>query len=209
VWTGGASPPVAVAQAACTLTPEQMEGPYYLDLARVRQDITEGKPGAPLRLAVRITEAAPSCAPIAGAPVDVWHCDALGIYSGYEGAVVAPSHVQPVNDKTFLRGTQLTDRAGGVEFRTIYPGWYTGRTTHVHVKVRVGTGVATTQFYFPEDVSRRVYQRAPYNQHPDPDTSNATDGALKGVSAKPLVMWKVSPDGDGYLAVATIAVRKS
>jgi len=125
----------------------------------------------------------------------------------HEGAVVAPTHVPPVNDKTFLRGTQLTDAAGAAQFRTIYPGWYTGRTTHVHVKVRVGTKVATTQFYFPEDVTRRVYQRPPYNQHPNPDTSNATDTALKNVSAKPLLMLTLSPDGNGYLATATIALK--
>jgi len=208
-WTGRPFPSAARAEAACTLTPEQMEGPYYLDLRRVRQDITEGKPGVPLRLALRITHSSGSCAPMARAAVDVWHCDALGIYSGYEGAVVAPSHVQPVNDKTFLRGTQVTDVDGAVQFRTIYPGWYTGRTTHVHVKVHVGGKVATTQFYFPEDVTRRVYQRAPYDQHPDPDTSNGADAALQGVSGKPLVMWTMSPDGDGYLATATIAVRTS
>jgi protocatechuate 3,4-dioxygenase beta subunit len=102
-----------------------MEGPYYLDRARVRGDITEGKPGVPLRLALRVTDADPSCTPIAKAVVDVWHCDALGIYSGYAGAAVAPTHVQPVDDKTFLRGTQPTDAAGDAQFRTIYPGWAT------------------------------------------------------------------------------------
>jgi protocatechuate 3,4-dioxygenase beta subunit len=198
-----------LAQTVCMLTPEQMEGPYYLDLAEVRQDITEGKPGVPLRLALRIRNVSAACAPTAGASVDVWHCDALGIYAGYEGAVVAPTHVQPVNDKTFLRGTQIADADGAVQFRTIYPGWYTGRTTHVHVKVRVGTRVATTQLYFPEAVTSAVYRRVPYNRHPDRDTSNATDPALKGVREAPLVMWNVSPDGDGYLATATIAIKNS
>jgi protocatechuate 3,4-dioxygenase beta subunit len=203
-WTSTPS----VAETVCTLTPEQMEGPYYLDLAKVRQDLTEGKPGVPLRLTLRIREASPSCAPIAKASVDVWHCDALGIYAGYEGAAVAPTHVKPVNDKTFLRGTQVTDAEGGVQFRTIYPGWYTGRTTHIHVKVHVGTTAATTQLYFPEDVTTAVYRRPPYNQHPGRDTSNDTDVALKGVSDKPLVIWNISSDGDGYLATATIAIKK-
>jgi protocatechuate 3,4-dioxygenase beta subunit len=198
---------VAHAAASCPPTPAQMEGPYYLDQARVRADITEGKPGVPLRLSLRVTDAGPSCTPIAGVDVDVWHCDALGIYSGYEGAAVAPTHVQPVNAERFLRGTQATDAAGDARFRTIYPGWYTGRTTHVHVKVHVGTQVVTTQLYFPEEVTKSVYRRAPYDRHPNRDTANDTDVALKGVAAKPLVMWNIAPDGDGYLATATIGVR--
>jgi protocatechuate 3,4-dioxygenase beta subunit len=209
-WTGLGWPSAADGQTVCTLTPEQMEGPYYLDLGKVRRDITEGKAGVPLRLAIQIREASASCAPIAKASVDVWHCDALGIYAGYEGAAVAPTHVQPVNDKTFLRGTQISDGKGMVEFRTIYPGWYTGRTTHVHVKVRIGTTTATTQLYFPEDVTAAVYRRAPYDQHPNRDTSNATDAALKAVPNKPLVMWLVLPDSSaGLIASATLALRKA
>ena len=207
-YTHHSASSVAIAATSCPPTPEQMEGPYYLDRARVRGDITEGKPGVPLRLALRVTDADPSCTPIAKAVVDVWHCDALGIYSGYAGAAVAPTHVQPVDDKTFLRGTQPTDATGDVQFRTIYPGWYTGRTTHVHVKVHAGTKVVTTQLYFPEEVTTSVYRRAPYNQHANRDTSNDADAALRGVSAKPLVMWKISPGGAGYLATATIVVPK-
>ncbi len=112
----------AHAQPACTLTPEQIEGPFYLDQARIREAISEGKPGVPLQLSLRVLEASASCAPISKAAVDVWQCDALGIYSGYEDATVAPQHVEPVDDKTFLRGTQLTDTTGAVRFRTIYPG---------------------------------------------------------------------------------------
>src|SRR6266850_6666447 len=113
----------AFAQPVCTLTPEQIEGPFYLDQARMREAISEDKPGVPLQLILRVVEASASCAPISKAPVDVWQCDALGIYSGYEGAAIAPRHVEPVDDKTFLRGAQLTDAAGAVRFRTIYPGW--------------------------------------------------------------------------------------
>ena len=198
-----------LAQPACTLTPEQIEGPFYLDQARIREDISEGKPGVPLRLVLRVLDASASCAPIPRATVDVWQCDALGIYSGYEGATIAPRHVEPVDAKTFLRGTQLTDAAGDVRFRTIYPGWYLGRTPHVHLKLRVGAKAATTQLYFPDEVTNAVYARAPYNGHPNRDTTNATDRFLGPIANKSLVMWTMERDGDGYVAAATIALGSS
>jgi protocatechuate 3,4-dioxygenase beta subunit len=172
----------ALAQPVCTLTPEQIEGPFYLDQARIREAISEGKPGVPLQLTLRVLEASASCAPIPKAPVD---------------------------DKTFLRGTQLTDGAGGVRFRTIYPGWYQGRTPHVHLKLRVGATAATTQLYFPDEVTNAVYARAPYDRHPNRDTTNATDRFLGPIADKSLVMWTIARDGDGYVASATVALRTS
>jgi len=198
-----------LAQPVCALTPEQIEGPFYLDQARIRADISEGKPGVPLRLVLHVLDASASCAPIPRAAVDVWQCDALGIYSGYEGAAIAPRHVDPVDDKTFLRGTQLADRAGGVRFRTIYPGWYLGRTPHVHLKVRVGAKAATTQLYFPDEITNAVYARAPYNRHPNRDTTNAMDRFLGPIANKSLVIWTMEREGDGYVAAATIALRSS
>src|SRR5258705_11563632 len=102
----------ALAQPVCTLTPEQIEGPFYLDQARIREDISEGKPGVPLRLVLRVVGASASCAPIPRAAVDVWQCDALGIYSRHVGAAIVPRHVVPADDQTVLRCTQLTDGAG-------------------------------------------------------------------------------------------------
>ena len=198
----------ALAQPVCTLTPEQIEGPFYLDQAPMREAISKGKPGVPLRLIFRVLDSA-SCAPIPKAAVDVWQCDALGIYSGYEGVAIAPRHVEPVDDKTFLRGTQLTDAAGGVRFRTIYPGWYSGRTPHVHLKLRVGAKAATTQLYFPDEVTNAVYARAPYDRHPNRDTTNATDRFLGRIADKSLVMWTMARDGDGYVATATVALQNS
>ncbi len=197
------------AQPVCTLTPEQIEGPFYLDQARIREAISEDKPGVPLQLILRVLEASASCAPIPKAAVDVWQCDALGIYSGYKGAAIAPRHVEPVDDKTFLRGTQLTDTAGDVRFRTIYPGWYSGRTPHVHLKFRVGAKAATTQLYFPDEVTNAVYARAPYARHPNRDTTNAMDRFLAPIGDKSLVMWTMAGDGDGYVATATVALRTS
>jgi len=199
----------ALAQPVCTLTPEQIEGPFYLERAGVREDISEGKEGVPLRLMLRVLDASASCAPLRNAVVDVWQCDALGIYSGYEGAAIAPRHVEPVDDKTFLRGTQVTDAAGAVRFRTIYPGWYAGRTPHVHLKLRVGAAAATTQLYFPDEVTDAVYTRAPYDRHPNRDTTNATDRFLGPIADKSLLMWTIGRDGDGYVAAAGIALRTS
>jgi protocatechuate 3,4-dioxygenase beta subunit len=198
----------ALAQPVCTLTPEQIEGPFYLDQAPMREAISEDKPGVPLQLILRVLDSA-FCAPIPKAAVDVWQCDALGIYSGYEGVAVAPRHVEPVDDKTFLRGTQLTDAAGGVRFRTIYPGWYSGRTPHVHLKLRVGAKAATTQLYFPDEVTNAVYARVPYDRHPNRDTTNATDRFLGRIADKSLVMWTMARAGDGYVATATVALRTS
>jgi protocatechuate 3,4-dioxygenase beta subunit len=198
-----------LAQPACTLTPEQIEGPFYFDKGLFREVISEGKPGVPLQLVLHVLEASASCAPVPRAVVDVWQCDALGIYSGYEGVAVAPRRVEPVDDKTFLRGVQLTDGAGGVRFRTIYPGWYTGRTPHVHLKVRVGDKAATTQLYFPDEVTNAVYARPPYDRHPNRDTTNATDRFLGKIADKSLVMWTMSRDAEGYVASATVAVRTS
>jgi protocatechuate 3,4-dioxygenase beta subunit len=113
----------------CVLTPAQEEGPFYIDLARVRRDIVEDRPGVPLALAVTVVDAG-TCEPIRDAAVDVWHCDALGVYSG------EPS--EGSEGSTWLRGIQLTDHDGLVEFATIYPGQYPGRTTHIHLKVHTG-----------------------------------------------------------------------
>jgi len=114
-----------------------------------------------------------------------------------------------VDDKTFLRGTQLTDAAGAVRFRTIYPGWYSGRTPHVHLKLRVGAKAVTTQLYFPDEVTNAVYARAPYDRHPNRDTTNATDRFLRPIADKSLVTWTMARDGDGYVAAATVTLRTS
>jgi len=128
--TGG----VASGAITCVLAPEQTEGPYYLPNEKVRRNIAEGRPGTPLRLRLGVVDAS-TCAPIRGAAVDIWHCDALGAYSG-----VAPSSAS----STFMRGIQRTSAGGIASFETVYPGWYPGRTVHIHVKVHVGGTVVHT-----------------------------------------------------------------
>lgn len=140
----------------CVLAPETTEGPFYIEPAMMRRDITEGAVGTPLVMRLQVVDAA--CAPIAGARVDVWHCDAAGAYSSYAngggGADAAA--------KAFLRGTQMTDTSGVATFDTIYPGWYPGRAVHVHYKVYLSEReMVTSQMFFAESVSRDVYAASP------------------------------------------------
>jgi protocatechuate 3,4-dioxygenase beta subunit len=117
---------------SCILTPQAIEGPYYFDTKMRRTDITEGHSGAPLRPRFVVMEAS-SCRPIAGARVDVWHASADGRYSGY--TCQGDDHTIDTTDATFMRGTQLADSRGEAGFKTVYPGWYAGRTAHIHFKV--------------------------------------------------------------------------
>ncbi|NGO10702.1 intradiol ring-cleavage dioxygenase [Streptomyces sp. HC44] len=151
----------SAAEECYKLTSETTEGPYYIDADKLRQDITEDKEGIPLTLRLKVIDNE-TCKPVKNAAVDIWHCDALGIYSGYEdvstggGGGTPPSgtpsgtptgsppeggspggHQEPTDDERYLRGTWRTDRNGFVTFKTIFPGWYRGRCVHIHTKVHV------------------------------------------------------------------------
>lgn len=146
----------------CVLTPEVTEGPYYFDPALERADITEGtQTGVPTNVRLQIVDG--SCRPIEGARVDIWHCNAVGLYSGY------PNQTGGVDTtgETFLRGTLFASASGIVEFETIYPGWYPGRTTHIHFKVFLEEQtVLTGQVFFPDALSQSIYQNVPpYTDH--------------------------------------------
>jgi protocatechuate 3,4-dioxygenase beta subunit len=143
----------------CFLTPQSIEGPYYLDPGLVRAQIAEGRAGIPLRVDLRIIDGA-TCKPSKNARVDIWHADARGIYSGYEGQG-DKEDLSTVGQK-FLRGTQFTDSKGAVSFETIYPGWYIGRATHIHFKVLLDhRNVLTGQMYFPDAVNEFIYANIP------------------------------------------------
>ncbi|QJT02850.1 intradiol ring-cleavage dioxygenase [Streptomyces asoensis] len=145
------------------LTSETVEGPYYIDADKIRRDVTEDRAGIPLLLGLKVIDSE-TCRPIRNAAVDIWHCDAAGVYSGYEdqgngggggpaptgepptgepptgaptGAPPGGGHQEPTDDSRYLRGTWRTDRHGQVAFRTVFPGWYRGRCVHIHVKVHV------------------------------------------------------------------------
>lgn len=176
--------------ATCTLTAEQTEGPFYFDVDRIRSDIRENREGSRLRLGVRVRDAA-ACEPISNAVVDVWHCDAEGSYS------------EP--GETYLRGAQVTNSDGVVEFTTIYPSWYPGRTVHIHAKVHLDKQtVLTTQFYFDDTVSAHVFVNDPYPGESNRDGFNESDGLYD----RDLELT-LSEEGDGHLGLITLDVASA
>jgi protocatechuate 3,4-dioxygenase beta subunit len=189
------SAPAATSQAACVLMPEMTEGPYYIDDAAVRRDITEGKAGVPLRLRLTVVDA-DTCRPIPRATVEVWHADAVGNYSGFGSS--SP-------DSMFLRGVQRADGNGVVTFRSIYPGWYPGRAVHIHLKAhKGGNTVHTTQLFFDEDVSDAVYRASPYRSRSGNYTSNADDSIYADGGADSTL--RLRQDGSGYLGTLTMGI---
>jgi protocatechuate 3,4-dioxygenase beta subunit len=162
----------------CLVMPEATEGPYYFDPELQRADVTEDREGIPMRLQMQVVDA--ECVPIEGARVDIWHCDARGIYSGYTNRGTGVD----ARGETFLRGTQSTNARGVVTFQTIYPGWYSGRTTHIHYKVFLDAQtVLTSQMFFPDPLSEYLFQNvAPYNERANArDTMNSDDWILDQV----------------------------
>jgi protocatechuate 3,4-dioxygenase beta subunit len=201
--TGASTAELFDDSSSCTLTVEQTEGPYYFDADSIRSDIREDREGTRLRLAIRVRDAA-SCEPLRNAVVDLWHCDALGSYSGFESASAGgPGDGGRTDDEKYLRGAQVTNSDGIVEFVTVYPGWYQGRTVHIHGKVHVDNQTAlTTQFFFDDEVSDRVYERSPYSQHSGRDVSNDNDGIFDRS-----LLLDLSRDGDDYLGVISLDVK--
>lgn len=159
----------------CVLTPELTEGPYFIK-APLRSDIRGGRPGLPLKLSVQVVNM-PDCAVLEGLTVEIWHCDAAGYYSGYPDMTVRSpfdtlamvvteakdGHIPPqAKEEMFLRGGQVTNAEGIVEFDTIFPGWYDPRVAHIHLKVsKNGKTFVTTQLYFPDELVTDVYANHP------------------------------------------------
>ena len=184
---------VASGAVSCVLAPEQTEGPYHLGDQKIRRDITDGKTGVQLALRLAVVDAS-TCRPLKGAAVDVWHCDAAGVYSGVQG-----------DTRSFLRGIQRTNAKGLALFETIYPGWYPGRTVHVHVKVSLGSNVVHTgQLYFPDRVTDAVYRRTPYRRRPNRDPRNAGDSIYRNGGRRSTL--RLTRRGTGYVAAITMGV---
>ncbi|GJF31288.1 hypothetical protein KNE206_39880 [Kitasatospora sp. NE20-6] len=256
----------------CTLTASTTQGPYYFDADKIRADIREDRKGTRLKLALRVQDSE-SCAAVPNAVVEIWHCDADGLYSGAEslsggggggggampsgapdggapgggapsgapggmpsggpgggpggtppsgmpsgmpsgapgggaggaggaGGVGAQGDLTPQDDKRYLRGAQVTNKDGIVEFTTIWPGWYRGRTVHVHAMVHVNNErTLTTQLMMDEKLNSAVFTKAPYAVHTGRDTFNDGDSIYR-----PSMLLKITEDGDGYLGVITLAV---
>jgi protocatechuate 3,4-dioxygenase beta subunit len=203
--------PSASAAASCVLTPEVTEGPYWIANGLTRRDITENRPGLPLILHLTVQDAT-TCKPIEGADVEIWHADAGGVYSGFSGSS-PPSggggHATPDNTKRFLRGHQKSDVDGLAIFRTIYPGWYRGRTPHIHLKVNVGGNVVHTgQLFFSDKISDAVYRTTKYKSHGQPDTTNSADSIYKQAgSGKARLKLARRTGAKGYIGAITMGVK--
>lgn len=186
----------------CREWAEQDLGPYYLEQAPKRRDVSEDRAGVALGLGLALADN--GGAPLDEASVEIWHCDAHGRYSGFPPPEPTSNGGSPeyLADRTFLRGTQDTDRLGRVEFRTIYPGWYPGRTVHIHVIARAFGRLFTSQLYFEDKLSDSVLSCPPYSDRPGRDTTNTTDVILP-TGGDPAVLQIVAV-GDGYLGAARL-----
>lgn len=195
----------------CVVRPEQTEGPYFVDellhRADLRADPTDGtiRPGVPLDLTILVSRlAGERCQPVAGVHVDVWHCDHLGIYSDVED----PSF-STVGQK-FLRGYQITDDSGRARFNTIYPGWYRGRTVHIHFKLRSPATQRpgfefTSQLYFDDALTDRVFAIAPYATRGPRTTRNAADGIYRRGGSQ--LLLALAPKAEGYAGTFEVALQ--
>jgi protocatechuate 3,4-dioxygenase beta subunit len=202
---GKVSAQAQTSRLSCIVTPQQTEGPYFSDFMLNRSDIridpTDGtvKSGVPLLLALRVHAVEDNrCAPLPGAIVDLWHCDATGSYSDS-----VDSHFD-TRGKKFLRGYQTTDADGTVRFTTIYPGWYAGRAVHVHFKVRTKARSGrdaefTSQLYFPDSLNERIHAGAPYARPGRQGLKNESDGLFRR-NGRSLMLDVAASPGGGYAA---------
>jgi protocatechuate 3,4-dioxygenase beta subunit len=193
----------------CVMTPQLTEGPYFVDERLNRSDIRVDpstgivSAGVPLMLTLRVSQIANNaCSALAGAIVDIWHCDAGGVYSD-EAAMNSTG-------KRFLRGYQVTDSSGQLQFTTIYPGWYPGRAVHIHFKVRnaltsSASQQLTSQWFFDDALTDSVHAQSPYSAKGRRDTRNANDGIYnQGGSSLVLAL---TPSGSGYAGSFDLALR--
>jgi protocatechuate 3,4-dioxygenase beta subunit len=207
---------VSLAMADCVAQPEQTEGPYFVDNALERSDIRRDpasgriSAGAPLALQFVLSRVTPTgaCAVLPAAQVDIWHCDALGVYSGVEDRYSNTRGQSCV--EMFLRGYQISDERGIVRFTTIYPGWYRGRAVHIHFKMRVKAGGTltdefTSQLYFPDALTDRVHATEPYAANKGQRLLNSRDMIFRE-GATQLVLPVVEA-AQGYAATYRIAMR--
>ncbi|MDX2005540.1 MAG: intradiol ring-cleavage dioxygenase [Meiothermus sp.] len=190
---------------ACIVRPAMTEGPYFVDeklnRSDVRSDPATGtvRPGVPLTLRFLVSRVASSgCAPLPGAIVDIWHCDAEGLYSDVR------DRFGDTRGQKWLRGFQTTGAQGIAQFQTIYPGWYPGRAVHIHFKIRFQGRDFTSQLFFEESLNDRVLAQAPYAK-PGSRTRNATDNIYRNGGSQ--LLLSLTPSGSGYATTFDIGLN--
>jgi protocatechuate 3,4-dioxygenase beta subunit len=195
---------------ACVVRPEMTEGPYFVDEMLNRSDIrsdpstSEVKEGLPLQITVRVSQIGDACLPLAGAQVDIWHCDALGVYSD-----ATDPGFNTVGQK-FLRGYQVTDANGLAQFTTIYPGWYQGRTVHIHFKIRTDPNSQlgyefTSQLFFDDSLTDQVHALEPYASKGQRTLRNDGDGIFQGGGDQ--LLLQLAGTDQGYAATFDIGLQ--
>ena len=195
---------------SCIVRPEQTEGPYFVDEMLNRSDIRsdpssgEVKEGLPLQITMRVSQIGDVCAPLAGAQVDIWHCDALGVYSD-----TTDPGFNTVGQK-FLRGYQVTDAHGVAQFTTIYPGWYQGRTVHIHFKIRTDPSSEageefTSQLFFDDSLTDQVHAQEPYASKGQRTLRNDGDGIFREGGDQ--LLLQLIPAGEGYATTIDIGLQ--
>lgn len=183
--------------AVCAVSPSETLGPFPNLGDFVRSDVREDRQGLPLRLTINVVNVNQACAPVSGAAVEIWQCDVAGDYSQYGN----------VRSATFLRGLQTTDGSGLATFTTIYPGWYQGRATHIHVDVSVnGRSVKVTQIAFPDDLTATVYRTGVYAGRGQNTTTNARDGIFSDSLTQQLITITGGDTTTGYAGTFQVGV---
>ncbi|MCY4204874.1 MAG: intradiol ring-cleavage dioxygenase [Bacteroidetes bacterium] len=210
---GKPAPSIERSVPPCIVRPEQTEGPFFKDIELERSDLRVDPstgivfPGLPLHLTFQILRVgSEECVPLPGARVDLWQCDIAGRYSAFR------DRGSDLREEKFLRGYQLADEGGMVQFMTIYPGWYRGRTVHIHIKIRTKTEQGkqfefSSQLYFDDDLTDQVHSNPPYNVRGMRTTRNSNDGIFRR-TGKRLVL-DLSPGDKGYQATFPVGLDLS
>jgi protocatechuate 3,4-dioxygenase beta subunit len=192
------------ALGTCLVLPDLTQGPFPTIDQIERRDITEGHAGLALRVGIQVVDEA--CAPIPDAIVEIWHCDTDGDYSAYADGYTDDDAGEGT---TFLRGSQVTNADGIVEFLTVYPGWYAGRAVHIHAKVHIDDAtVLTTQFLFADALNDEVMATGVYAAHGEPNTTNEDDGVTGGTAEEDGLLLTVTEDAaiDGRRALIVVGL---
>ncbi|HEX6346737.1 hypothetical protein [Umezawaea sp.] len=192
-------------------------GPYYIADPPVRSDVREDREGLPLLLRIRTVDVGTG-SPVVGASVEIWHCDAVGSYSGYRAyhpdkfpnvPLMLLRRYRPTDATTFLRGRQVAGADGVVEFRTIVPGWYTPRTPHIHYRAFLdGVDLVTTEFYFPDEFSARVQASPPYDRRGRGPFTNDNDIEIRVAKGSAGSWLDITETADGVVGAITVRVDR-